>query len=136
MNCYGKDPYEVKMEKQALIKKGMHLLNSKCCDEDCDVLIKDVEKTAEDCHDLFRNMHELDGLDLDGKILTDSLCSDLEEKKTKLQETRIKSLNTAKAEGVFKKGRVKRTSRRKKTSRRKRTSRRKSKSRKPKNIKN
>jgi hypothetical protein len=93
MNCYGKDPYEVKMEKQALIKKGMHLLNSKCCDEDCDVLIKDVEKTAEDCHDLFRNMHEWDDLDLDGKILTDSLCSDLEEKKTKLQEARIKSLN-------------------------------------------
>ncbi len=100
MNCYGKDSYEVKMEKQALIKKGMHLLNSKCCDKDCDVLIKDVEKTAEDCHDLFRNMHEWDDLDLDGKILTDSLCSELEEKKIALQE-----FVPNKAEGIFKNSR-------------------------------
>jgi hypothetical protein len=127
MNCYGKDPYNVKMEKQALIKKGAYLLNSKCCDEDCGVLIKDVETAADECHSLFRDMHQWDDLDLDGKILADSLCSELEEKKINLQ-----GVVSNKAEGIKKsksKSKSRIRSRRRKSRRRKSRSRR-SKSRK------
>jgi hypothetical protein len=122
MNCYGKDPYNVKMEKQALIKKGAYLLKSKCCDEDCEVLIKDVETAADECHSLFRDMHQWDDLDLDGKILADSLCSELEEKKINLQ-----GVVSNKAEGIKKSRRKSRSrSKRRKSSRRRRKSRKRS----------
>jgi hypothetical protein len=72
-------------------------------------------------------MHQWDDLDLDGKILADSLCSELEEKKINLQ-----GVVSNKAEGIKKsksKSKSRIRSRRRKSRRRKSRSRR-SKSRK------
>lgn len=106
MNCYGTDSYDIKMKKRAILKKGNYLLNSVCCGkEECNVLIEDIEKTANKCHELFRDMH-LDTVDSEGKILNDSLCSDLEEKKSKLKRENFKLsgvINSNLTGGIFKK---------------------------------
>jgi hypothetical protein len=82
MYCYD-ESYDDKIKKQKLIKKGSYLLKSKCCNQNCNNLLQDIEKTANECHDIFRHMHK-DNLSEEGKILSGSLCSDLEEKKNRI----------------------------------------------------
>jgi hypothetical protein len=80
MSCY--DEYDDdKIKRAKLIKKGMYLLNAKCCNKDCDKLVEDIENTANECNNLFRHMTHKSNLDEEGKIISGSLCSELQEKK-------------------------------------------------------
>jgi len=82
MNCYY-ESYDDKIKRNKIIKKGSYLLKSSCCNQDCNNLIHDIENTANECHNLFSHMH-IDNLNEEGKIISGSLCSDLDEKKARI----------------------------------------------------
>ena len=68
------------------------MLKLNCCGKDCNVLLKNIKNTSDKCHNLFRKLH-LDNVDSEGKIISDTICSKLEEKK----KTILDMINSDKA---------------------------------------
>lgn len=79
--------YEQYMKKRDFHNNRVFLENYKCCDvNSCNELVNEYDKLIDKCHDIFGSTGLVD-VDEKGRVIGDSICSILEEKKQSIKNT-------------------------------------------------